>query len=136
MTDNEKADILIENAREFALRNRVLLLKSDNNIPIDIALAGLPFEEIAIERATNYSFLKSVKLCTCSAEDLIVYKAFADRNKDWADIEGILLRQKNKLDWRYIEEYLLPLSELKESPHILPKLKEMNSRLHGINLKK
>ncbi|MCP4111852.1 MAG: hypothetical protein GY749_41050 [Desulfobacteraceae bacterium] len=56
----------IKNSREFALQSRVLLLKSGNNIPIDIALAGLPFEEMAIERATSFSFLKSVKLRTCS----------------------------------------------------------------------
>ncbi len=124
----EQFESRIDNAREFALRNRVLLLKSARNIPIDIALAGLPFEECAIDRATNFSFLKSVTLRTCSAEDLIIYKAFADRNRDWADIEGILFRQRNKLDWQYIDEHLLPLTELKESPHILPKLQELGSK--------
>lgn len=118
----------INNAREFALNKRVLLLKSERNIGIDIALAGLPFEECVIDRATDFPFLKSVTLCTCSAEDLIIYKAFADRNKDWADIEGILLRQINKLDWQHIEKYLIPLCELKGSPHILLKLDELRSK--------
>ena len=117
----------IDNAREFALSNRVLLLKSERNIPIDIAMAALPFEESAIDRATDFLFLKSLALRTCSAEDLIIYKAFADRNRDWADIEGILLRQRNKLDWEYVEKYLLPLTELKESPHILTKLRQLES---------
>jgi hypothetical protein len=117
----------IDNVREFALQNRVLLLKSNHHIPIDIALAGLPFEECVIDRATEFSFLRSITLRTCSAEDLIIYKAFADRNRDWADIEGILIRQKNKLDWKHIEKYLIPLCELKESPHILPKLIKLKS---------
>jgi hypothetical protein len=119
----------IENADEFALRNRVLLLKSKENIPIDIVLAGLPFEERVIDRATDFSFLESAKLRTCSAEDLIVYKAFADRKRDWADIEGILLRQKNALDMQYIKEQLQPLAEIKKSPHILHQLHEMTSAL-------
>ncbi|MGH3544555.1 MAG: hypothetical protein ACRDPW_01265, partial [Mycobacteriales bacterium] len=34
-----------EDAREFALRHRVLLLQASNQIPIDIALGALPFEE-------------------------------------------------------------------------------------------
>lgn len=117
----------IDQAREFAIRNRVLLLKSKRNIPIDISLACMPFEAKAIDRASDYSFLESVSLRTCSAEDLIIYKAFADRNRDWADIEGILIRQKDQLDWKYIEDYLLPLTELKESPHIIAKLKQVRS---------
>jgi hypothetical protein len=119
----------IENAREFALKNRVLLLQSESDIPIDIALAGLPFEECAIDRAIDFAFLESVTLRTCTAEDLIIYKAFADRNRDWADIESILLRQRTKLDWKHIEKFLLPLTELKESPHILPRLKDLKSKL-------
>jgi len=118
----------IENPRDFALRNRVLLLKSEDNIPIDIALAGLPFEEEAINRATDFFFLRSLALLTCSAEDLIIYKAFADRGKDWTDIEGILLRQK-KLDWQHVEEHLSPLAELKESPHIMPRLQNLRDKL-------
>ena len=118
----------IENAEEFAFQNRVLLLKSDRNIPIDIALAGLPFEEDAIERATDFLFLKSLSLKTCSAEDLIIYKAFADRRKDWADVESILMRQNNKIDIEYINKHLIPLVELKENPQILTTLKEIQSQ--------
>ncbi|MBA3961630.1 MAG: hypothetical protein H0X40_06985 [Chthoniobacterales bacterium] len=33
-----------EDAREFALRRRVLLIEDASGIPFDIALAGLPFE--------------------------------------------------------------------------------------------
>ena len=60
---------------------------------------------------------------TCSAEDLIVLKAFADRPKDWMDIEGIIMRQENSLDIRYIFDRLFPLCKLKQAPEILDKLK-------------
>ena len=53
-------------------------------------------------------FLPGVSLLTCSAEDLIVLKAFADRDQDWLDIEGILFRQKGLLDWDYILTELTP----------------------------
>ncbi len=39
-------------------------------------------------------------LLTCSAEDLIVLKAFAARGRDWVDVEGIIVRQAGALDWR------------------------------------
>jgi hypothetical protein len=56
---------------------------------------------------------------TCTAEDLIVMKAFAVRAKDWLDIEGIIIRQTGKLDWSYIGSQLKPLAELKGDPEIM-----------------
>jgi hypothetical protein len=61
-------------------------------------------------------------LVTCSAEDLIVMKAFAARPKDWLDVEGIIVRQTGGLDWAYVERHLRPLAELKEAPAIWQEL--------------
>lgn len=52
-------------------------------------------------------------LVTCSAEDLIVHKAFAARDKDWLDIEGVAARQAGGLDVALIFEELGPLLALK-----------------------
>ncbi|HEX8736042.1 MAG TPA: nucleotidyl transferase AbiEii/AbiGii toxin family protein [Pyrinomonadaceae bacterium] len=117
----------IENPKEFALRSRVLLLQI-KNVGIDVSLGALFFEENAVRRATKFEFLKNISLKTCSAEDLIVYKAFADRLQDWADIQNILSVQV-KLDWTYINEQLAPLVELKEAPEILTKLENLRKSL-------
>jgi hypothetical protein len=77
----------------------VLLLQIEN-VGIDVSLGALFFEENAVRRASKFEFLKNISLKTCSAEDLIVYKAFADRLQDWADIQNILSVQ-TKLDWAY-----------------------------------
>ena len=115
----------ISGAKEFALKNRVLLLKASNGVGIDFSLGGFFFEQKAVERASLYEYAKGYELRTCSAEDLIVFKAFADRGKDWIDIKGILERQKGKLDIEYIFENLHPLCELKEAPEIEERLKTM-----------
>lgn len=66
----------------------------------------------------------SVKLCT--PEDLIVMKAFADRDLDWNDIRGIIVRQgTGNLDWEYIFRHLAPLCEAKEAPGIMTRLLKM-----------
>lgn len=114
-------------AKAFALQYRVLLLRSPNNIGIDIALAALPFEETCVKRATYFDFLPRVSLLTCSAEDLIVMKAFADRDIDWHDIKGIVIRQPGQLDWNYIHTQLIPLCELKENPAIVARLNKLKS---------
>ena len=108
----------IEDAKQFALQNRVLLLFSDDKIPIDIVFGGIPFEEHLVERSSRFEFLPGLSLLTCSAEDLIVMKAFADRARDWADIETIIIRQKNQLDWVAINKELDVLCALKPSSGI------------------
>lgn len=115
------------NTKEFALANRVLLLFASNDIGIDISLAGFDYEEIMIERSSYFQYAKNIALRTCSAEDLIILKAFADRDKDWHDVDTILVRQKGKLDLDYVLETLAPLCELKEDEKIMPRLEKLIS---------
>lgn len=117
----------ISGAAEFARERRVLLLKSGNGVGLDIAFGGLPYEELIIRRSSMFQY-PEVLLRTCSAEDLIVLKAFANRLQDWADVERIITRQSPNLDWIYLLEQLGPLVALKETPEILNRLHEMRRR--------
>ncbi len=120
----------VPNAREFALRQRVVLLISPEQIGIDVALGGLPFEESAVDRATDFEFLPGLRLRTCSAEDLIVFKAFAARPRDWQDVRMTIVRQgEAALDWAYINTQLQPLCELKGQPEIIEQLQELRREL-------
>lgn len=112
----------IPNAAAFAEENRVLLLKTEGGVALDIALAALPFEEEACARATPFQFLPGVSLLTCSAEDLVIMKAFANRPRDWADIRSIAARAAGKLDKAYITERIKPLAEVKSAPEIVSAL--------------
>ena len=117
----------ISDALNFALSNRVLLLSASNHVPIDISLSGLPFEKEMINRATPFQFHPDCFLITCSAEDLIILKAFANRAIDWHDVEGIVIRQSGNLDNKYIIDQLIPLCEVKEMPDIVEKVKKLLS---------
>lgn len=119
----------IPDARGFALNNRVLLLVSDDGIPIDAALGGIAFEEQVVLRASRHEFLPGLTLPTCSAEDLVVLKSFADRSRDWADVETVIVRQQNRLNWDYIFEQLRPLCQVKESLEIITRLEQLRNRL-------
>jgi hypothetical protein len=110
---------------DFALETRVLLLKTRGGVDIDVSLGALPFEESVVRRATPFQFLPGVKLMTCSAEDLIVLKAFANRAKDWLDVEAVITRQRGKLSWPYIWANLQPLVRVKEEPDIIATLKKL-----------
>ena len=100
-------------AREFALSRRVLLAKTQSGIDVDVALGALPFEERTVARATRWHFRDDVTFTTCSAEDLIVHKAFAGRDLDWGDVERVLIRQHGRLNLEQVRLELKPLLELK-----------------------
>jgi hypothetical protein len=114
-------------AKEFARRSRVLLLRTRDGVGIDVLLAALPFEEAVINRASDFPLAAGLTLRTCSAEDLIVMKLFASRPLDVRDAEGVAIRHKDELDWRYIEEQLRPLAEVKEEPAILQNLARLRA---------
>ena len=106
----------VSDARAVAIEHRVLLLGTPDGVPLDIALGGLPFESRVVERATSFAFAPDAVITTCSAEDLVVLKAFAGRPQDWLDIEGLLVRQGAALDRALVLEELRPLLALKEDP--------------------
>ena len=63
-------------------------------------------------------------MITCSAEDLVVHKAFAGRDLDWADVERVLIRQHGKLNLAQIRAELKPLLELKGELEAMAKLEQ------------
>jgi hypothetical protein len=115
----------LPDSREFARRNRILLLSTQSGTGIDVSLGALPFEELLTSRATDFTFAPGVDLRTCSAEDLIVMKLFASRPLDIRDAEGIAIRNRRQLDWHYIEEQLRPLAEVKQEPDVLKTLSRL-----------
>lgn len=115
----------IEQARDFALEHRVLLVRTHDGFPVDIALGAMQFEEAAIERSSNVELVPGAVIRTCSASDLVVHKAFAARPQDWVDIAGVIVKQRGQLDWSQIWSDLQVLAELKGEPTILAELERV-----------
>ena len=111
-----------QGAREFALAHRVLLLRDAQGIPLDISLGALEFERGMVMRASEWHVENCPSVLTCCAEDLVVTKAFAGRDRDWADIAGVITRQGDGLDRTEIFERLTPLAEFAERLESLSRL--------------
>ncbi len=110
-------------SREMALASRVLLLVNRRGTPVDVALGGIDFERRSIQRSSLWKIPEGT-LRTCSAEDLLVHKCFAGREQDWVDVNGVLARQKGKLDLALVRRELKPLLALQEQPDKLERLEQ------------
>jgi len=115
----------LRDARQFALQHRVILARTGGGVDVDVALGALSFEETSIRRATPWPVAEHVSLTTCSAEDLIVHKVFAGRDRDWADVESVLARQHGRLDLPHVRRQLAILLELKDDVESLGRLERL-----------
>ena len=107
----------IQNAEEFAHKNRVLLLQhSPTKINIDISLGILPFEEEMVERGIIQS-IGTLSIRLPSPEDLIIMKIIAHRPKDLEDIRTIIDKHPN-LDNARIENWVKQFAEVLEMPSL------------------
>ena len=88
----------LNGAVEFTAQSRVFLAQTGDGTPVDIALGAIEFELHCVARASAFDFGGGISLLTCCAEDLIVMKVFANRNRDWSDVETVITRRGPTLD--------------------------------------
>lgn len=107
----------VQNAEEFARKNRILLLRHQpTETDIDISLGILPFEEEMVERGATQSLANlSIRLPT--PEDLIIMKAIAHRPKDLEDIRTIAEKNPD-LDVQRISRWVNAFAEVLEQPDL------------------
>ncbi len=94
------------------------------DVAIDLLVSIFDYEKKAIERAVEADVL-GIPARVCAAEDFIIHKAIANREKDWMDIEIILVRQRGKLNIEYIRNWLSQFAEALENPEIFSRLEDL-----------
>lgn len=124
-------------AREFAPvqplpggPDLIVSLAFPSGVTVDFLIAIPGYEEVVLDRAQP-RLLAGMQLPICSAEDLIIYKVIADRPKDWADIEGVLTEQGNRLDQTYIRNWLRQFAEVLERPDWLERYDALVRQIVG-----
>jgi predicted nucleotidyltransferase len=105
----------------------IISLEVTPGMVVDLLVGVFPYEEQAVERAITIQY-EGAPLRICTAEDLIIHKAIADRQKDWTDIDGIVWRQKGRLDAAYVRYWLQQWGDELEKPHLLARFNQLISQ--------
>ena len=109
----------LPDAVDFARRQRVLLVRASNGVPLDISLCLPGYEEEVMARAVDWELEPDRVVRLCSAEDLVIHKAVAGRPQDLRDIEGVVYRQGSTLDAATIRRWLGAFAAVLEQPDLL-----------------
>jgi len=74
--------------------------------PIDLFFSYDAFHEACLERRARVPFGGDDAIHVLTAEDLLVFKALFDREKDWRDIEELVFAMADELDRAYARGWL------------------------------
>lgn len=106
----------IDDAAQFARDHQVLLLRhAPSGTPMELSLAWLPFEATALQRAEPLD-IEGRRVPVALAEDLVIYKAVAWRDRDRADIERLLIAHGDAMDLAYVRKMVAEFAELLGEP--------------------
>ncbi|HLF28396.1 MAG TPA: nucleotidyltransferase [Anaerolineae bacterium] len=120
-------ELRVSHAVDFAKRTYVVPVYARNRVAVDLGLGFLPYEEQAVEKAIAVSY-RGVTFAACTPEDLIIHKAISEREKDWADIEGVLIRQKGRLDQAYITHWLEQFANALARPELAQRYQALRKK--------
>ena len=104
------------------------------DIAADILVSIFDYERQAIQRAVVADIM-GIPARVCTAEDLVIHKSIANRDKDWLDVSSILERQKDNFDMKYLRKWLKEFAEALENPEILSRFEKLYSEVNRKNVK-
>jgi len=113
--------ILPENPQDFAAETKVLPAEEPNSrIRVDFIFSFTPYETQAISR-TKEVLMDGYPVRFASCEDVIIHKMIAARAVDEEDVKNILIKNRDSLDFEYINKWLSEFREIPEYKGILEK---------------
>lgn len=137
--DNDKINDFLKEARKsgfFPLPQAIKkFVKSTGVIPMrfsknkvtgrcDFIIAQNALEYLCIKRA-HLKKIYTIKAKIVTPEDLIIHKITSQRPRDLEDLQGILFRQRGKLDMKYITYWLKRIDETTPKPELLKLFKTL-----------
>ena len=118
---------LVEDLASFARETFVCPLRDRaTGIRVDLIFSTTPYERTAIARAVEVD-IGGESVPFASAEDLILLKLFAGRERDLEDARSVVDRQGVRLDWRYLEQWAAAFAAI-------PGREELPARLQALRL--
>jgi len=77
-----------------------------NGTPVDLFFSYDAFHDSCLERRARVPFGDGDSIHVLTAEDLLVFKAIFDRDKDWRDIDELIYAMGERLDADYVRSWL------------------------------
>ena len=125
--DKRKADEFLKKSKKYGFypffsKTKEMAAKT-GVIPTEFKKTKIRCDFITAENILEYEAIKrsklkkigSIKVRLVTPEDLIIHKIASSRPRDREDLKGILIRQKGKLDLKYVKTWLRKIDKANKS---------------------
>lgn len=103
---------LVADPGDFARETFVFPVRSGRSgIRVDFIFSNTEFERLAVGRTIGVP-LAGETVPFATPEDLVLLKLFAGRARDLDDIQSVIDRQGERLDWGYVERWAREFAEI------------------------
>ena len=120
-----KLRILVDDPQDFAQNTKVLpAVDPDSRIRVDFVFSFTPYERQAIENAKQV-LIDGHPVRFASCEDVIIHKMVAGRAIDEEDVVSILAKNRDTIDFKYIEKWLAEFAKIPEHESISAKFSRL-----------
>ncbi|MFI5384888.1 MAG: nucleotidyl transferase AbiEii/AbiGii toxin family protein [Fimbriimonadales bacterium] len=108
----------------FARRYRVILLQTPREYQVDVSMGLVPFEREVIDRSSLEKLGESVQIPVANAEDLIIMKLIASRDRDIDDVRR-LLELYPDVEHGRIRRIVSEYAEVLDQPEIVSQMSQL-----------
>ncbi|MBT9138029.1 MAG: hypothetical protein DDT31_00573 [Syntrophomonadaceae bacterium] len=123
--------ILPEEPENFTRETKVLPAEETKlKIRVDFIFSFTPYERGAMKRARKV-LMNSYLVKFASPEDVIIHKMFAGRAIDEEDIKNILIKNRGKVNLKYIRRWLSKFGKTSEQKGILKGFNGLLKQVRG-----
>lgn len=123
--------ILPKNPENFARETKVLPTEEIKlKIRVDFIFSFTPYERQAIKRIRKV-IMDDYPVKFASCEDVIIHKMFAGRAIDKEDVRNILIKNKGKIDLKYIKKWLSEFNKVPGQKGILKKFIDLFKQIRN-----
>lgn len=126
---NLQLKILPDKPLKFVKDTKVLPAQDGKTkFRVDFIFSNTTYEKEAIRRARRVK-IKGHPVRFAAIEDLIIHKLFAGRAIDLEDVKGILTKQMDVIDLKYIRKWLREFSKLTETQDLLSNFERLLKKI-------
>lgn len=121
----------IPDAAAFARERQVLLLRhAPTATPMEVSLAWLPFEREALQRAELID-VGGFDIPVALAEDLVIYKIVAWRDRDRTDVERLLRAYPDDIDLSRVRRIIAEFAAALDEPERLEDMERLLAKVRA-----
>ena len=122
---------LLPDPHETLRKQAMVFVQDTAGTRLDLLLADTPYDVLAVQRGHAVELQPGMTIRVCSPEDLVIYKLISTRLRDHEDAQGVIRRQGDDLDDKYVLDWLHQFEQALNDSTLVAEYTRLRNRSGG-----